>query len=146
MDLKKYFAIIGALLIVFVLSFGSANLIGLRPAPQEPVIVAIPVLEIPTEPITVPPPATPVPSTSKTPIDYIQLSSHRTPKEAARAIDIHSTQLKGIVSASLMEVYKVSLISGTWYRVVIPQPSRKDAEKTCELVKAKGQECLVFTF
>lgn len=141
MDLKKLWVAIAALVVVIFLAIGCANLIGLRPEAQpslDPVVVTVPVLEAPIVPGVVP--------EKPKPTDYVQLSSHRTQKEAARAIDVHGFQLKGIVSASLMEVYKVTVVSGTWYRVVVPQPSRKDAEATCGRVKAKGYDCLVFTF
>lgn len=77
---------------------------------------------------------------------FVQLSSHRTKEEAEKAVRVHGAELRGIVSASLLQVYQVTVQSGVWYRVVLPTASRSQADRTCRLVKEAGEDCLVLTF
>jgi len=143
MDVRRFWVSIVALVLVVGLAIGGANLIGLRgePVTAPPVEGIVPPMVLPPlvdVPIEVP--------DEPGPVDYVQLSSHRSESSAERAVKIHGLELKGLVSASLLKVYKVTLSSGTWYRVVLPQDSRQEAEATCGKVKAAGHDCLVFTF
>lgn len=141
MDMKKLWVAGAALVLVVGLAIGAAGMVGFRdeiPSVPPPVTSVILPMELPT-------PVDHLPTITAA-SDYVQLSSHRTEAEASKAIKVHGIELKGIVSASLLEVYKVVVGTGIWYRVVLPQPSRKDAEVTCSRIKVSGRDCLVFTF
>lgn len=143
MDMKKLWVAGAALVLVVGLAIGAAGMVGFRDEiPIAPTPITSVVLPVEEE---LPPFVDHLPTIGVA-TNYVQLSSHRTEAEASRAIKVHGIELKGIVSASLLEVYKVVVGTGTWYRVVLPQPSREDAKATCDRVKVAGRDCLVFTF
>lgn len=76
---------------------------------------------------------------------FVQLSSHKSAESAKRAIKVHGIELKGLISASKLEVYKITIKGTEWYRVLLPMTDRKEADTLCSLIKAKGYDCLTFS-
>lgn len=88
----------------------------------------------------------PVAPTAGVKIDFLQLSSHRTLAEAAKAVTDHYLRYPTVAPRGSLLVYEVDLPTGRWYRVVRPYGSRVDAEVGCVEVKRAGGDCIVVSF
>lgn len=80
---------------------------------------------------------------------YMQFSSSATTDEARTNLQKASSIIDelGLPLDSLnLQIYKVKLVNGTWYRVVIPVTSVAVGNDLCAKVKDSGKECIVLSF
>jgi cell division protein FtsN len=77
---------------------------------------------------------------------YVQLSSHTTKGEARRGLEVHRAQLGDLLDGIELQVYEVVISGTTWYRIVFEVPTRSEAEASCQEIKSRGHDCLVYSF
>ncbi len=74
---------------------------------------------------------------------YVQLSSQASESAARASLRETQSRMAGMLNGASLEIRPVDLgARGTWYRVVLPMNSFRDATQTCASIKANGIDCV----
>jgi hypothetical protein len=74
---------------------------------------------------------------------YVQLSSQNSESGAQSSLRETQSRMAGLLNGVPLEIRAVNLgARGTWYRVVLPTGSFREATQTCASLKANGIDCV----